>query len=168
MRRLLQVNRRHSGLMRAALLIALTGFGAMAQAQTTAAPKPPVTTPSAQPQPAPDPALDKKIAVMRALDKITGKTATFEAKVGATVTFERLEIVVRRCQESPPSRIFEQAAFLQIFEKKAKTEQRQRVFSGWMFASNPALSAMDHPTYDVWLLSCKNASNSSADKSTGK
>ena len=28
------------------------------------------------------------------------------------------------------------------------------VFSGWMFASSPALSFMDHPIYDVWVLDC--------------
>ena len=27
-------------------------------------------------------------------------------------------------------------------------------FSGWMFASSPALSALDHPRYDVWVVSC--------------
>ena len=29
-------------------------------------------------------------------------------------------------------------------------------FSGWMFASSPALSALDHPRYDVWVVSCSN------------
>ncbi|HBK91552.1 MAG TPA: hypothetical protein DDZ68_07785 [Parvularcula sp.] len=29
------------------------------------------------------------------------------------------------------------------------------VFSGWMFASSPALSALQHPVYDVWVIDCK-------------
>ena len=29
-------------------------------------------------------------------------------------------------------------------------------FSGWMFASSPALSAMEHPVYDLWVLDCEN------------
>jgi hypothetical protein len=30
-----------------------------------------------------------------------------------------------------------------------------RVFSGWMFASTPALNALEHPVYDVWVIDCK-------------
>ena len=29
-----------------------------------------------------------------------------------------------------------------------------QVFSGWMFASSPALNPLEHPVYDVWVLSC--------------
>ena len=28
------------------------------------------------------------------------------------------------------------------------------VFAGWMVASSPALSALDHARYDVWVLRC--------------
>ncbi|MEZ5921142.1 MAG: DUF2155 domain-containing protein [Parvularculaceae bacterium] len=40
-------------------------------------------------------------------------------------------------------------------------DQRQRelppgvIFSGWMFASSPALNPLDHPVYDVWVIDCK-------------
>lgn len=30
-----------------------------------------------------------------------------------------------------------------------------RIFSGWMFASSPALNSMEHPVYDVWVIDCK-------------
>jgi hypothetical protein len=33
-----------------------------------------------------------------------------------------------------------------------------------MFASSPALSAMDHPVYDVWVLDCQNDKNEKTDK----
>ncbi len=29
------------------------------------------------------------------------------------------------------------------------------VFQGWMVASSPALNALDHARYDVWVLRCK-------------
>ena len=29
------------------------------------------------------------------------------------------------------------------------------IFEGWIFASSPALNAMEHPVYDVSLISCK-------------
>jgi hypothetical protein len=31
------------------------------------------------------------------------------------------------------------------------------VFRGWMFASAPAVSAMDHPVYDIWVVDCRAA-----------
>ena len=30
-----------------------------------------------------------------------------------------------------------------------------KVFSGWMFASSPALNALEHPVYDIWVIDCK-------------
>jgi len=32
-----------------------------------------------------------------------------------------------------------------------------RIFAGWMFASSPALNALEHPVYDVWVIDCKTA-----------
>lgn len=29
------------------------------------------------------------------------------------------------------------------------------IFSGWMFASTPALTGVEHPVYDVWVIDCK-------------
>ncbi|MGB0800115.1 MAG: DUF2155 domain-containing protein, partial [Planktomarina sp.] len=26
---------------------------------------------------------------------------------------------------------------------------------GWMVASSPALNALEHPRYDIWVLRCK-------------
>ena len=31
------------------------------------------------------------------------------------------------------------------------------LFTGWMFASSPALSALEHPVYDVWVIDCSAA-----------
>ncbi|MFT5180431.1 MAG: hypothetical protein ACI8S3_000304, partial [Alphaproteobacteria bacterium] len=39
------------------------------------------------------------------------------------------------------------------------------LFSGWMFASSPALSALEHAVYDVWVVDCMKVSSSSADNS---
>lgn len=93
--------------------------------------------------------------MFRGLNKVTGRTSSFTGKVGQTVTFGNLEIVIRRCQKSRPTEPPERGAFLQIFEKSLKSDQKIRVFSGWMFSSNPALSALEHPVYDVWITDCK-------------
>ena len=96
----------------------------------------------------------QKVAKLRTLDKITARTMTFEADVGSTVKFGPLFIKVRACHKTPPMETPESAAFLQIWENSLREKKPQWVFSGWMFASSPALSAMDHAVYDVWVLDC--------------
>lgn len=93
------------------------------------------------------------IAVLRGLDKVTARVTTLEAPVGVSIPFGALEIVVRTCDKRPPEEPPESAAFLEIREAR-EGEARVDVFQGWMFASSPALSAMDHAVYDVWVLDC--------------
>ena len=95
------------------------------------------------------------VVKLRTLDKVTARTGTFQAPVGSTVKFGSLYIKARTCRESSPLENPESAAFLQIWQLD-KEEKSQWVFSGWMFASSPGLSAMDHPIYDVWVLGCQN------------
>lgn len=91
---------------------------------------------------------------LQGLDKSTARTTTFEAKVGSTITYGPLFIRVQSCRKAPPIEKPESAAFVQIWEVPPETGKSEWVFSGWMFASSPALSAMDHPVYDIWVLDC--------------
>ncbi len=103
-----------------------------------------------------------EIAVLQALDKVSARVSPLEVPVGKTVAFGNLEITARACDKRPPEETPESAAFLEIvetYEGEAPVTQ----FVGWMFASSPALSAMEHPVYDVWVLDCKNASTSASD-----
>ena len=63
-----------------------------------------------------------------------------------------LSILVDACRKAPPEDSPESAAFLKITD--GKSDAPQTVFSGWMFASSPALSAMDHPVYDISVVDC--------------
>jgi hypothetical protein len=96
------------------------------------------------------------IAVMQGLDKITARISTFDTPVAKPVNFGTLSIVVRDCEKSVPEERPENAAFIEITENRPGEEKR-RLFSGWMFSSSPALSALEHPVYDVNLLECKGA-----------
>ncbi|MCC7166890.1 MAG: DUF2155 domain-containing protein [Rhodospirillales bacterium] len=96
------------------------------------------------------------VAVLQALDKTTAKTMTLEAAVGDTVRFGTFQIIVRVCTRRPPEEPPESAAFLDVWEAQPG-EPAQSVFRGWMFASSPALSAIEHPVYDVWVLECRGA-----------
>jgi hypothetical protein len=99
------------------------------------------------------------LAQMQGLDKITARVSQFEAPVGATVRFGNLSIIVRDCRRNPPEERPENAAFVEIYEARPG-EDKERLFSGWMFSSSPALSALEHAVYDVNLLACKPASGS--------
>jgi hypothetical protein len=96
---------------------------------------------------------EEPVVKLQSLDKVTARTMTFEVKVGTTVKFGPIYIKVQACRKAPPIEQPESAAFLQIWEVTPKDESRW-IYSGWMFASSPALSAMDHPIYDVWVLDC--------------
>lgn len=96
---------------------------------------------------------DFPIVKLRSLDKITARTMVFEANVGNTIKFGSVYIKVQACRKAPEMETPESAAFLQVWEITPE-DKPQWIFSGWMYASSPGLSAMDHPIYDVWVLDC--------------
>lgn len=93
-------------------------------------------------------------AILQGLDKITARISTFEAPVNQPAQFGSLEITVRRCHKTPPEEPPESAAFMEIVDNRPDSPSVV-LFSGWMFASSPALSALEHPVYDVWVIDCK-------------
>jgi len=92
-------------------------------------------------------------AILQGMDKISGRIVKFEAPVGQSVRYGTLEIIVRTCRKRPPEETPESAAFLDIWEIKTG-EAATSLFRGWMFASSPALSSLEHPVYDVWVVDC--------------
>ena len=74
----------------------------------------------------------------------------------AAERYEALEITARACRKRPPEETPETAAFLEIDDARPGQPTR-RVFTGWMFASSPAVSALEHPVYDVWVIDCRMA-----------
>src|SRR5262249_46645525 len=85
---------------------------------------------------------------------VTGRAIDISAPAGVAVPFGSLAITVRYCYTVPPEEPPETSAFLQIDDGKPG-ETKKRVFSGWMFASTPALNGLEHPVYDVWVITCK-------------
>ncbi len=98
---------------------------------------------------------------LRALDKVTAATEDFNVAVGDTLQFGSLEITVRHCEKAPPEETPETYVFVQItdlgvdYQQSSSKDDATRVFSGWMFGSNPALSSLEHPVYDVWPIGCR-------------
>jgi hypothetical protein len=94
------------------------------------------------------------VAVLQTLDKITGRVRTVETPIEQTLRFGTLDILVRACRKRPPEETPESAGFLEIRDVKPG-ETPRTLFTGWMFASSPAVSALEHPVYDVWVIDCK-------------
>ena len=100
-----------------------------------------------------------RVAVLQGLDKVTARISTFDAPIGAAVGFGTLRIVARYCRKRPPEEPPETTAFLEI-DEVPRDGPKARLFSGWMFASSPALASLEHPIYDVWVVDCRTASTS--------
>jgi hypothetical protein len=92
-------------------------------------------------------------AVLRGLDTITGTVGNFQIAVGETLRFERLDVTLEACRY-PPGDI-ERDAFALLTIKDIREDAPR--FHGWMVASSPALAALDHPRYDIWVIECVNA-----------
>lgn len=97
--------------------------------------------------------LEYNTITLQGLNKVTGHISRLEGPLGVTLSFDNLEIVARRCWKAPPEERPENAALLDISELKTG-EQPQRIFLGWMFSSSPGLSGLEHPVYDITVLSC--------------
>lgn len=104
---------------------------------------------------------DYDTAVMQALDKPNARVQTFNVQVGHSATFGPLSVKIRSCKKTPPEETPEAVAFVEIDDPRIKEMVRQNLYRGWMFASSPALSALEHPIYDVWVLDCKNSKTAS-------
>ncbi len=97
---------------------------------------------------------DYHAAVLRLLDKATARVEQIELERGKPYSFGGMQVELRSCQQTPPEEEPESAAFL-VVQSLKQEDKGSILFRGWMFASNPALSALEHPLYDVWVIACK-------------
>ena len=91
--------------------------------------------------------------VIQGLDKITARIKTFEVDVAKTHKFGVLDIFVERCVFSKP--IFKPESLAYISIKDNSNRLSEVKFKGWMFASSPALNALENSVYDISILACK-------------
>jgi hypothetical protein len=98
------------------------------------------------------------VATFAGLDKITGRITRFDVYIDETVLFGALEITPRACYNRPVTETQRVSAFLEV-DQRSLTGVSRRIFTGWMFADSPALNAVDHAIYDVWLIECKTSTD---------
>lgn len=99
------------------------------------------------------------VATLAGLDKITGRITRFDVYIDETVLFGALEITPRACYNRPATDTVQRTSVFLEVDQRALDGTTKRIFTGWMFADSPALSAVDHPVYDVWLIECKTSTS---------
>lgn len=97
--------------------------------------------------------IDMNTAEMQALDKITGRVSIINVPVGGAVQFGTFSVIVRSCKKTAEGEVPEDFAFVDVTDQNLNKEE-YNIFKGWMMSSSPAVNAVEHPIYDVWLLKC--------------
>jgi hypothetical protein len=107
----------------------------------------------------PVPRQRRRVAIIEAIDKITAESMRFEVEVGGRpVRFNQsLIFTARACEVSAENELVEDAiAYIDVtLQPKAAGAAPRQIFRGWMFSSTPALSGLQHPIYDAWVVGCK-------------
>lgn len=100
------------------------------------------------------------VAEFTGLDKITGRIISFDVYIDETVQFGSLQVTPRVCYTRTPDEAAQTSTFVEINEvvNIGGGRDLKPIFLGWMFAESPALNAVEHPVYDVWLKRCKTSS----------
>lgn len=96
-----------------------------------------------------------KNAKLKALNKVTAMVSILSVEKDKQTNFGNLVINLDSCWKSPPEEEPESKALLSIWEQ-IPGEDKKKIFEGWMFASSPALSAMENPVYDISVIECYN------------
>lgn len=103
----------------------------------------------------------RRVAIVEAIDKITAESMRFEVEVGGPpVRFQKtLIFTARACEVSAPDeQVADAVAYLEVSLQPRgviQISEPRQIFRGWMFASSPAVSGLQHPIYDAWVVGCK-------------
>lgn len=114
-----------------------------------------------EPAPPPGRRQRRRVAIVEAVDKITAETMRFEVEVGGRpVRFQKtLIFTARACEVSAPDELVKDSiAYLEVSLQPRgvlQASEPRQIFRGWMFASAPAVSGMQHPIYDAWVVGCR-------------
>jgi hypothetical protein len=98
------------------------------------------------------------VAEFAGLDKITARITGFDVYMDETVQFGALQITPRACYTRSATEVQRISVFVDV-DQVGLDGKLKRIFTGWMFADSPALNAIDHAVYDVWLIDCKQSSS---------
>jgi hypothetical protein len=98
--------------------------------------------------------VERRGGEIQALDKVTARVTTLMATVGQPLRFGTLTITLRACHARPPDEVPDAAAWMEVTDSLSPAGSPP-VFRGWMFAEAPAVNMLEHPVYDLRILSCR-------------
>lgn len=101
-----------------------------------------------------------RVAIVEAVDKVTAYRMRFEVPVGGRpVRFQKsLIFSAKACEMSAPDeQVADSIAYMEVRvqPRGLLNVETREVFEGWMFSSTPAVSGLQHPSYDAWVVGCK-------------
>ncbi len=102
-----------------------------------------------------DPSRFYNVAIIQGLNKTTAKTSNLEMRIGDKIHFGQISIIAHKCWQAPLEQKPESKILVEVLESK-NNEAEKRIFYGWMFASSPSISGLEHPIYDLTAIGCKN------------
>jgi hypothetical protein len=97
--------------------------------------------------------ITNQVAIFAALDKVTARISTLEIRLNETKQFGSLKVTPRACYSRAPTEPPRTSTFVEV-DEVALDGRENRIFTGWMFAESPGISAVEHPVFDVWLTRC--------------
>jgi hypothetical protein len=92
---------------------------------------------------------------LRALNKVTAHALEMDIAPGQEGRFGNLVITSLACRATVAGSQPDAAALLAIREEKPAEQFPADLFDGWMFASTPSLTNLEHPIYDVTVIGCR-------------
>ncbi|MDA0781027.1 MAG: DUF2155 domain-containing protein [Rickettsiales bacterium] len=102
---------------------------------------------------------------LQGINKITARVSSFDVQKDNKMNFGNLEVQLIKCWKAPPEEEPENKALLRIWEQ-IPGEDKKEIFFGWMFSSSPALSALEHPVYDIVVKGCMDKDNEAGTSDT--
>lgn len=96
-------------------------------------------------------------ATIQVLNKVNAKTEILEVDINEPVNIGSLKLIVHKCWQAPLEQRPESKMLVEIFDKDSsqKDAKNKRIFYGWMFASSPSISGLEHPIHDITAINCK-------------
>ena len=98
-------------------------------------------------------AVDGRGAELRGLDKVSGEVLDIELAIGGTANLGKIAVKLGACRYPEDNLAGEAFAWVEVTDPR----RDEPLFKGWMSASSPALNALDHARYDVWVIRCTTA-----------
>ena len=89
-------------------------------------------------------------ATLRALDRVAGTSIDMVLRNRESSVMGSLTVTLQECRYPVENPAGEAWAWIEVRDNRST----ETLFAGWMVASSPALNALDHRRYDIWVLRC--------------